>query len=256
MRLRKKIALITGGNSGIGKAIAYELANEGAQVIINYLDNRKEAEEIVSQLKDLRYNNQKSLCVCADVSSTTALRQMIDSIKEKVGNIDILVNNAGIQTEKPFVKLTEDEVNRIWAVNLKGTFFCSQFIARQMIDNCIKGKIINISSIHQTIPRHNIAHYAASKGAIRMLTKSLALELASYNINVNSIAPGAIKTPMNRVVLSNNDLIGKISKKIPMHRFGNAQEVAKVASFLASDDADYVTGATYYIDGGLSLGNL
>ena len=253
MKLYDKTALITGANSGIGKAIAYEFAEEGAHVAINYIENEEEAQKIAEDIKNMKYEGQKSGYFRADISSTSELQKMIDEVVKTFGGIDILVNNAGIQTEKPFVELTEEEVDRVWAVNLKGTFFCSQFVAKKMIELRIPGKIVNISSVHQDIPRPLVAHYAASKGGIKMLTKVMALELAAYNITVNAIAPGAIATPMNEVVLNDPILKQKVEAKIPMSRFGAPEEIARVAVFLASEDASYVTGSTYYVDGGLSL---
>lgn len=253
MKLHDKTALITGANSGIGKAIAYEFAKEGAHVAINYIENEKEAQKIAEDIKDMVYAGQNSGYFRADISSTSELQNMIDDIIKVFGKIDILVNNAGIQTETPFIELTEEEVDRVWAVNLRGTFFCSQFVARKMVELGIPGKIINISSVHQDIPRPLIAHYAASKGGIKMLTKVMALELAAYNITVNAIAPGAIATPMNEEVLKNPALKQKVEIKIPLSRVGEPEEVARVAVFLASEDARYVTGSTYYVDGGLSL---
>ncbi|MBU7045734.1 MAG: glucose 1-dehydrogenase [Theionarchaea archaeon] len=253
MMLHGKTALITGANSGIGKAISYEFAKEGAHVAVNYIENEDEARKISDNITDMMYEGQKSDCFRADISSTSELQKMIDDVIKIFGSIDILVNNAGIQTEKLFIELTEEEVDRVWAVNLRGTFFCSQFVVRKMIELGIPGKIINITSVHQDIPRPLIAHYAASKGGIRMLTKVMALELASYNIMVNAIAPGAIATPMNEGVLSDPVLKKKVETKIPLSRVGESKEVARAAVFLASEDASYVTGATYYVDGGLSL---
>ncbi len=253
MLLHDKTALITGANSGIGEAIAYEFAREGAHVAVNYVEHENEARKISEVITNMVYTGQKSGCFRADVSSTSELQHMIDEVVKMFGRIDILVNNAGIQTEKPFIELTEEEVDRVWAVNLRGTFFCSQFVARKMIESGIRGRIINISSVHQDIPRTKVAHYAASKGGIKMLTKVMALELAAYNITVNAIAPGAIETPMNERVLSNPESKQKVENTIPLNRFGEPEEVARVAVFLASEHADYVTGATYYVDGGLSL---
>ncbi|MGD2249334.1 MAG: glucose 1-dehydrogenase [Candidatus Methanofastidiosia archaeon] len=253
MKLHRKTALITGANSGIGKAIAYEFAKEGAHVAINYVKNKGEAQRISKDITAMMYKEQKSGYFRADISSTSEIQDMINNVITAFDKIDILVNNAGIQTEKPFVELTEEEVDRIWAVNLKGTFFCSQFVVRKMIELNIPGRIINISSVHQDIPRANIAHYAASKGGIKMLTKVMALELAPCNITVNAIAPGAIATPMNEGVLNDPVLKQKVETRIPLNRFGTPEEVARVAVFLASEDARYVTGSTYYVDGGLSL---
>jgi glucose 1-dehydrogenase len=253
MKLYKKTAVITGANSGIGKAIAYEFAREGSHVALNYIENEDEAQRIVGDIKDMTYTGQKSGSFRADISSTSELQTMVDEVVNVFGKIDILVNNAGIQTETPFIELTEEEVDRVWAVNLRGTFFCSQIVAKKMVELGVPGRIITISSVHQDIPRPLIAHYAASKGGIKMLTKVMALELARYNIAVNAIAPGAIATPMNEKVLHDPELKHNVEAKIPMNRFGGPEEVARVAVFLASEDSSYVTGATYYVDGGLSL---
>nr|VFK21999.1 MAG: glucose 1-dehydrogenase [Candidatus Kentron sp. MB] len=252
MLLQGKVALITGGNSGIGKAIAYEFADGGAQVAINYIENQEKARSITDHIRNLRYSGQEAECFHANISRKDDLESMIEAIKEIFGKIDILVNNAGIQTEKPFIDLTEPEIDAVFSVNMKGTFLCSQLVAKDMIQNG-GGKIINISSIHQDRPRPCIAHYAMSKGGVNMLTKVMALELAQYNINVNAIAPGAIETPMNDNALSHPEIKDKIIEKIPLGKFGKASEVAKLALFLASQNANYMTGSTYYIDGGLSL---
>ena len=207
------------------------------------------ANEVTKVIKDV---DLKAISIRANVSNSNEVRNMVKETVKNFGRIDILVNNAGIQTVAPFLELTEEEWDEIFKVNLKGTFLCSQMVAKEMI-KFEKGKIINISSIHYSIPRFNKAHYDASKAGIEMLTKDMALELAKYKINVNCIAPGAIATPMNEDILNSPEKLAEINTKIPWKRMGKPDDISKVATFLASDDADYITGATICIDGGLSL---
>nr|VFK27618.1 MAG: glucose 1-dehydrogenase [Candidatus Kentron sp. MB]VFK74358.1 MAG: glucose 1-dehydrogenase [Candidatus Kentron sp. MB] len=218
-----KTALCLHASKVQGKAsLAYEFADGGAQVAINYIENQEKARSITDHIRNLRYSGQKAECFHADISRKDDLESMIEAIKEIFGKIDILVNNAevnnagvnnvGIQTEKPFIDLTEPEIDAVFSVNMKGTFLCSQLVAKDMIQNGSE-KIINISSIHQDRPRPCIAHYAMSKGGVNMLTKAMALELAQYNINVNAIAPGAIETPMNHNALSHPEIKNKIIEK-------------------------------------------
>lgn len=251
MKLENKISLITGAGQGIGKAIALAFAGEGSSVVVNDITletARRVAQEIVDR-------GGKALPIRADVSQRHEVSGMIKEVIGNFGKIDILVNNAGVQTETPFLDLSEEEWDRVIDVNLKGTFLCSQLVAREMVKQG-GGKIINISSIHQFLPRRNIAHYAASKGGIMMLTKVMALELAKHKINVNCIAPGAIDTAMNKAVLKQPQKVDELNSKIPQGRIAEPEEVGKVAVYLASNDADYITGSTIYVDGGLSLGNL
>lgn len=248
MKFKDKITLITGAGQGIGKAIALAFAKEGSFVAVNDIDINK-AIEVANEINNSSGN---AISVKADVSKSNDVQNMVKEIINNFGRIDILVNNAGIQTVAPFLELTEEEWDEIFKVNLKGTFLCSQMVAKEMI-KFEKGKIINISSIHYSIPRFNKAHYDASKAGIEMLTKDMALELAKYKINVNCIAPGAIATPMNEDILNSPVKLAEINTKIPWKRMGKPDDISKVATFLASDDADYITGATICIDGGLSL---
>ncbi len=248
MKLKNKISLITGAGQGIGKAIALAFAKEGSNVVINDIDLDKAndvAEEVIAF-------GRRAVAIKADVSQSKDVSNMVKEVIKNFGRIDILVNNAGIQTIAPFLVLTEEEWQKVIDVNLKGTFLCSQIVAREMVKHK-KGKIINISSIHQSIPRCNKAHYDASKAGIEILTKDVALELAEYKINVNCIAPGAIATPMNKDILNSPKKLAETNSKIPWKRMGKPEEVAQVAIYLASDDADYITGTTICIDGGLSL---
>lgn len=251
MKLRNKVSLVTGAGQGIGKAIALALANEGSAVAVNDINvetARRVSEEIIA-------SGGRAIAIKGDISRKEEVENMIDKTNRSFGHIDILVNNAGVQTETPFLDLSEEEWDTIIDTNLKGTFLCSQLAAREMVKQ-EGGKIINISSIHEFFARRNIAHYAASKGGIAMLTKVMALELARYKINVTAIAPGTVATGMNAGSLSSPQEVAEMSSRIPWGRIAMPEEVAKVAIYLASQDAEYITGSTIYMDGGFSLGGL
>lgn len=247
MRLNGKIALITGANSGIGRAIALRLADEGANVVVNYLTHPEKAESLVREIKR---KGRDAMAIKADVSSVPEVFNMVDSAIGRFGHIDICVNNAGVQKEKAFLDVSEEDWDLMTSVDLKGAFFVAQACARDMVKRR-KGKILNVSSVHQAIAKPHFSPYCAAKGGIGMLTKTLAMELAEYHINVNGIAPGAISTPMNEDVMQDDEALKSVIAEIPLGRFGKAKEVAGLAAWLVSDEADYVTGATYFIDGGL-----
>lgn len=249
MRLQNKVSLVTGAGQGIGKAIALAFASEGSRVVVNDINPdtaHATAQEIITM-------GGKSLAIRADVSKKDEVSSMLRELLTNFGRIDILVNNAGIQTETPFLDLSEEEWDRVIDVNLKGAFLCGQLVAREMVKHR-GGKIINISSVHQFLPRSNIAHYAASKGGMMMLTKVMAIELAKYKINVTCIAPGAVATAMNEDVLNSPQKLTELNSEIPWGRIAEPREIAQCAVYLASDDASYITGSTIYIDGGFSLG--
>lgn len=248
MKLKNKVSIVTGAGQGIGKQIAIILAKEGSKVIINDC-NVDLAEKVAKEISSL---NLDAYPFTADVSNQMEVTEMINQVIEKYGVIDILINNAGIQTIKPFFQLQEDEWKRVMDVNLLGTFICSKAVSQYMI-NRNKGKIVNISTIHYDKPRVDKFHYDASKAGIAILTKEMALELAKYKINVNCIAPGAIDTPMNKEVLQSKEKTELVISKIPWGRMGKAEEVAKLALFLVSDDSEYITGSIINIDGGRSL---
>jgi glucose 1-dehydrogenase len=251
LKLKDKISLVTGAGQGIGKAIALTFDEEGSCVVVNDID----LDKATAVAEQINASGGEALPLRADVSQSNEVSTMVAEAIKSFGRIDILVNNAGIQTVSPFLDLSEEEWQRVMDVNLKGTFLCSQMVAREMV-KYRKGKIINISSIHQTTPRYNKAHYDASKAGIMMLTKDMALELSTYRINVNCIAPGAIVTPMNKDILDSPERMTEMNSKIPWGRMGQPEEVAKATLFLASDEADYITGATICVDGGSSLGRL
>jgi glucose 1-dehydrogenase len=250
MRLKDKVALITGASTGIGKAIATRFAAEGAHVVVNFragsaMDNQAAQAEAASF-------GPSAIAVAADVSKREDVeRMMADTIKQ-FGRIDIAINNAGIEIKKPFLEVTDEEWNKVIAVNLYGSYLVSQIAARQMVQQGQGGKLIFISSVHEDIPFPGYTAYCASKGGVRMMMRNLAIELAPNKINVNNIAPGAIATPINQAVLDDPTAMKNAISEIPWGRFGRPEEVASVAVFLASDEAEYVTGSTYYVDGGLA----
>ncbi|RYX82921.1 SDR family oxidoreductase [bacterium] len=253
MKLKDKVALISGANSGIGRAIATRFAQEGAHVALNYRPNPDSVAGAQAIVDDFEKSyGATGIAVAADVSKREDVQAMFDAVVQKFGRIDIVVNNAGIEFKKAFVDVSDDEWNKVISVNLFGAFLLSQLGARQMIAQGGGGKIINISSVHEDIPFPGYTAYCASKGAMRMMMRNLAMELAPNKINVNNIAPGAIATPINQGVLDDPQAKANAITEIPWGRFGKPEEVAAVAAFLASDESEYVTGSTYYVDGGLT----
>jgi glucose 1-dehydrogenase len=249
MRLKGKVALVTGASSGIGRAIAGRFAAEGAHVAVNYLPRGRNVEEARAVADSLA---TPGMTVGADVTKRPEVEGMVAAVVERFGRLDIAVCNAGIEIKRPFLEATDEEWDAVISVNLYGAFVVSQAAARQMVRQGRGGKLIYTSSVHEDIPFPGYTSYCASKGGVRMLMRNLAVELAPHRINVNNIAPGAIATPINRAVLDDAEAKEEAVSEIPWGRFGRPEEVAAVAAFLASDDADYVTGSTYYVDGGLT----
>jgi glucose 1-dehydrogenase len=247
MKLQDKVALVTGANSGIGKAIATRFAAEGARVVVNY-HSHEDDRQAAAEARSL---GNESIALVGDVSHREDVQRMMGMIVERFGRLDIAVNNAGIEIKKPFLDTTPQEWERVMAVNVSGVFFVTQAAAIQMVKQGGGGKIINISSVHEDIPFSGYTSYCASKGAVRMMMRNLSIELAPHRINVNNIAPGAIATPINQAVLDDPTARAQAIEEIPWGRFGRPEEVAAVAAFLASDEAEYVTGSTYCVDGGL-----
>ena len=249
MRLKDKVAFITGANSGIGKGIAERFAAEGAHVAVNYLPGGTRETDAEAEVATF---GATGIAVGGDVSKREDVERMIAEVVAKFGRIDIAINNAGIEIKRPFLEVTDDEWNKVLAVNLFGAFLVHQVAARQMVKQGPGGKLINVSSVHEDIPFPQYTAYCASKGGMRMMMRNLAMELAPYQINCNNIAPGAIATPINQTVLDDPTAMKNALTEIPWGRFGTPAEVAAVAVFLASSDSDYVTGSTYYVDGGLT----
>jgi glucose 1-dehydrogenase len=248
MRLQGKTAVVTGAGTGIGQAIALAFAKEGASVVVDYVGNASVAEDTLKKLKAM---GCKAIGVAADVSNPDQVSALFQQTLAAFGRLDIMVNNAGIEKKFAFVDYPFEEWQKILAVNLTGTFLCSQGAARQMIAQGGGGRIINISSIHEDLAFPLNAPYTATKGGIRMLMRTIAVELAPHQITVNNIGPGAIFTPIDLDVENDAKLNDQILAEIPMGRWGKPEEVAQLAVYLASDDAAYVTGSTHFIDGGM-----
>ncbi|MBI3801644.1 MAG: glucose 1-dehydrogenase [Deltaproteobacteria bacterium] len=249
MKLAGKIALVTGSSLGIGRAIAVRFAQEGADVVINYNRTPSGAQEALDEVEAA---GRRGLVVQADLSVTAEVKKLVATAVEHFGQLDILVNNAGIETHAPFWQVTEADYDRVLNVNLKGVFFATQAMVQHLMTTKRSGKVVNISSVHEELPFPNFAAYCASKGGLKMLTRNLAVELGQFGITINSIAPGAIETPINRKLLRDPQKLGALQAQIPLARLGRPEDVAGLAVFLASSDADYVTGSTYFVDGGLT----
>ena len=250
-------ALVTGANSGIGEAVAKGLAEAGASVVVNYVTNEDRARQV---LKDIEAAGGTAMALYADVSKEDEVQAMFRKMFAAYGSIDILVNNAGLQRDAPFQDMTLEQWNFVLSVNLTGQFLCAreavrEFIRRGVVPQLSKaaGKIICMSSVHQAIPWSHHANYAASKGGIMMLMQTMAQELAQYRIRVNSIAPGAIKTPINKSAWETPEAAKELLKLIPYDRIGETTDIARAAVWLASDQSDYVTGTTLFVDGGMML---
>lgn len=255
--LRGQRALVTGGNSGIGEGVARSLAAGGASVVINYVSNPESARRAADDIRSL---GVEALAICADVSKESAVEAMFAEMFDAWGGIDILVSNAGIQQDAPFVDMTLEQWNRVLGINLTGMFLCARAAARAMVRQGVRpgisraaGKIVCISSVHEAIPWAGHANYAASKGGLKLFMQSIAQELASHRIRVNSIAPGAVQTPINRTAWETPEALKSLLKLIPYGRIGLPEDIGRTAVWLASDDADYVHGQTIFVDGGMTL---
>lgn len=256
-RLKGLSALITGANSGIGEVVAKALASEGAQVVVNYAVNEEDAKRVVQEIKA---KDGIAIGIQANVSKEDEVKAMFTKMYKEFGTIDILVSNAGVQRDADFIKMTLKQWQQVIDVNLTGGFLCAreaagEFIRRGVVKgkSMCAGKIIFISSVHEVIPWARHANYAASKGGIMLLMKSIAQELAPNKIRVNSIAPGAIKTPINVDAWSTPEAEKSLLTLIPYKRIGEPQDIATVAVWLASDESDYVNGTTIFVDGGMTL---
>jgi glucose 1-dehydrogenase len=248
MRLQGKVAIVTGGARGIGEGIAVRFAKEGAAVVIDYIGEPDAANAAVAQIQSF---GGKVIAVRADVSDPGQVANLIAESVKAFGKLDIVVNNAGIETKHDFVDFPLEEVRKIIDVNLIGPLMVAQAAARQMIQQGHGGRIINISSVHEDLPMPTNAPYCASKGGLRMLTRTIAVELAKHKITVNNIGPGAIYTAIDADIQAQPELEKLLMAEIPLNRWGQPGEVAGLALYLASDEASYVTGSTYFIDGGM-----
>jgi glucose 1-dehydrogenase len=255
--LKGQKALVTGANSGIGKGIALALAHAGADVVVNYRSNPEGAEQVAGEA---RHCGSRVITHQADVSDEAQVESLFDRMFEEFGAIDILVNNAGLQQDAPFEQMTLKQWNTVLGVNLTGQFLCARAAVREFKRrgvrkeiSCAAGKIICVSSVHEVIPWAGHVNYAASKGGVMLMMKSIAQEVAPYRIRVNSICPGAIRTPINRDAWETPEAYNTLLKLIPYKRIGEVDDIGRVAVFLASDDADYIHGASIFVDGGMTL---
>jgi glucose 1-dehydrogenase len=259
--LQDKVALVTGGSSGIGQAIAIRLGEEGVNVAINYVGRPEGAEatrdaiehEVEICMKRMAESGGRPILVAADVSDEQAVGQMFDQVMSEYGRLDILVNNAGIQVAADSHELTAADFDKVLAVNLRGAFLCARRALQCFLVANQPGVIVNVSSVHQLIPKPRFLGYSVSKGGMQNLTRSLALEYAARGIRVNGIGPGATLTPINRSWIDDPVKRAMVETHIPMRRAGGSEEMAGAVAFLCSDEAGYITGQTLFVDGGLTL---
>jgi len=255
--LRGQKALVTGANSGIGLAVAAELAREGADVVVNYVSHEESALKLVREIEE---EGGHAIAIHADVSNEDQVQAMFRQAIESLGTLDIMVNNAGLQQDASFDEMTLAQWQRVIDVNLTGQFLCAreairEFKRRGVVSSvsCAAGKIIGISSVHEVIPWAGHVNYAASKGGVMLMNKSIAQEVAPHRIRVNSICPGAIRTPINRSAWDTPEAYDKLMELIPYKRIGEPSDIARATAWLASDHADYVNGASFFVDGGMTL---
>jgi glucose 1-dehydrogenase len=248
VRLENKVAVVTGSSSGIGEAIALAFAQEGAAVVVNYSRHEDAAQKVLQKVEAA---GGKGLVVGADVSDPKEVEAMVQQAVSTFGRLDIMVNNAGMERKMPFLQTPFEVWQETIAVNLTGAWLGCQAAAKQMVDQGAGGRIINVSSVHEDLAMPTNSPYCATKGGVRMLMRTLAVELAPHDITVNNIAPGAIETPMDAPLEQNPDQMKELLSEIPLGRMGKPEEVANLALFLASDDSSYVTGSTLFVDGGM-----
>jgi len=249
MLLKDKVAIVTGGDTGIGQAIASALAREGASVIVDYVGDAEPANALCERIAGI---GGKARAVEADVSNPEQVEALVAATVRFYGGIDILVNNAGIEQKHPFLEMPYDLFRKIIDIDLAGVWLCSQIAAREMVRQKRGGRIINISSVHENLPMPTNAPYCAAKGGVRMLMRTIALELAKDRITVNNVAPGAVDTPMDGALKADSVELRSLLAEIPLGRMAKPEEIAGLVLFLASDAAAYITGATYVIDGGMT----
>ncbi len=248
MALQNKVAIVTGGNSGIGKAVALALASQGASIVIDYISHPEATEELERQIVAL---GDQAIGVEADVSQVTELQKLIDTAVARFGRVDIMVNNAGIETRTSVLETSEAQYDKVLDINLKSAFFGTQMAAKQMIKQGGGGRIINITSVHEDWPMPGNTAYCLSKGGMRMLTRTAGVELAAHNILVVGVGPGAVATPINVSTMNDPASLAKLDAAIPLGRMARPEEIASVVAFLAGEGASYITGTTIFVDGGI-----
>ena len=253
MSLKDKVAIVTGGNSGIGQAIVLELARQGASIVIDYVAHPEATSTLEQQIAKL---GSQSTGVQADVSKLADLQKLIDAAVSRFGRVDIMVNNAGIETRTSVLDTTEAQYEAVMSVNLKSAFFATQIAAKQMIKQGGGGRIINITSVHEDWPMPGNTAYCLAKGGMRMLTRTAGLELAKHNILVVGVGPGAVDTPINLSTMNDPAKLAALNAAIPLGRMARPSEIASVVAFLAGDGATYLTATTIFADGGIMQGSV
>lgn len=248
MNLKGKVAIVTGGNSGIGAAIVLELAKQGASIVIDYLSHADATDALDKKVFQL---GSQAFGVQADVSKIADLQMLVDAAVKRFGHLDIMVNNAGVETRTSILDTTEAQYEKVLQVNLKSAFFGTQIAAKQMIKQGKGGRIINITSVHEDWPMPGNIAYCLSKGGIKMLTRTAGVELAAHNVLVVGVGPGAVATPINLATMKDSALMQKLNGAIPLGRMAKPEEIASVVAFLASDGASYMTATTVFADGGM-----
>jgi glucose 1-dehydrogenase len=251
--LQGKVAIVTGGNSGIGKAVVLALAEKGASVVIDYVADEQATEELEQKIAGL---GEKAVGVEADVSKVDDLQRMIDTAVSSFGRLDIIVNNAGIETRTSVLDTTEAQYEKVLAINLKSAFFGTQLAAKQMIAQGGGGRIINMTSVHEDWPMPGNTPYCLTKGGMRMLTRTAGVELGPHDILVVGVGPGAVATPINQQTIDDPAALAKLNSAIPIGRLAQPEEIASVVAFLASDGASYLTSTTIFADGGIMQGSV
>jgi glucose 1-dehydrogenase len=253
MSLKNKVAIVTGGNSGIGQAIVLELARQGANIVIDYISHPEATEALEQQITAL---GDQSIGVAADVSKLADLQKLVAAAVSRFGRVDIMVNNAGIETRTSVLDTSEDQYDKVMAINLKSAFFGTQITAKQMIKQGGGGRIINLTSVHEDWPMPDNTAYCLAKGGMRMLTRTAGVELAKYNILVVGVGPGAVATPINLGTMNDPAKLAQLNAAIPLGRMARPEEIASVVAFLAGEGASYLTATTIFADGGIMHGSV
>ncbi len=248
--LRDKVIIVTGGNSGIGKAIVEAVGSLGAKVVIDYRSHPDRTEELIEEIGEL---GGQAIGVQADVGKLEDLQRLVDTAVKTFGKVDVMVNNAGIETRTSILSTTPDDFDKVLNVNLRGVFFATQYAAKQMIAQGSGGRIINISSVHEDWPMPDNTPYCVAKGGVRMLTRTAGVELAGKGVSIVNVGPGAVATPINDSTMNNPELLAKLDAAIPIGRMAEPNEIASVVAFLASDGASYMTATSVFADGGIMM---
>ncbi|ASI34229.1 MULTISPECIES: SDR family oxidoreductase [unclassified Exiguobacterium] len=248
--LNGKVAIVTGGSMGIGEAVVRRYAEEGTKVVINYRSHPEEADQIA---EDIKQAGGEAITIQADVSKEDDMIRLVKETVDHFGRLDIFVNNAGVEMPSPSHEMSLEDWQKVIDVNLTGSFLGAREALKYFVENDIKGNIINMSSVHEIIPWPTFVHYAASKGGVKLMTQTLAMEYAPKGIRINAIGPGAINTPINAEKFEDPEQRKEVESMIPMGNIGKPEEISAVAAWLASDESSYVTGITLFADGGMSL---